>query len=171
MFVWLLCNINEIWKLLLHSASDVKCKSDIVFNVTTNTLLYEWMNEWPFIPIHIMWTYREAATWKRNAYNEIYSGKCKDTLPFLNTILEQIVSHMILAVKWHYRKKYCDVIPRSAGWDSYFSKLYPCVNFCSQIMNSSVVLYLYLCTVITTIMASVKFVLDHCSHIYKTYML
>ena len=37
----------------------------------------EWkrMNEWLFIPIHICErTGRELATWKRNAFNEIYSG-------------------------------------------------------------------------------------------------
>ena len=37
--------------------------------------MYEWMNEWTVIPIPIMWTYREGSTWKRNAYNGIYSGK------------------------------------------------------------------------------------------------
>ena len=42
---------------------------DIFFNNNVKS-----KDDWPFILIHIMWTYREGVTWKRNAYNEIYSG-------------------------------------------------------------------------------------------------
>ena len=46
------------------------------------------LDEWLFIHIQIMWTCREGATWKRNVYNEIYSGNSFECMHMFNDSLD-----------------------------------------------------------------------------------
>ena len=44
-------------------------------------LLYEWMTVYPYSHV---WSHREGATLKRNAYNEIYSSNCFECMHMFN---------------------------------------------------------------------------------------
>ena len=65
-------NIDNVYNSTIETI-DIFLKSKILLQIAQPDR--PWMNEWMTVyPYSHMWTFREGATWKLNAYNEIYSS-------------------------------------------------------------------------------------------------